>query len=130
MSIVYDVRKDSWEFELPYPNHTGNHSVRHGGGSHYLTEGAKAYRALVEYAAVKGLVKDLQLAGPLEVSFLVAPPNKAARDTDNLLKVVNDAITKAGIWVDDSNKVIRRTIFEWTAPEGEGRILVTIKTLL
>lgn len=43
MSVLANV-------ELPYPGHTGNTSVRHGGGRHYLTPEANAYRVQVASA--------------------------------------------------------------------------------
>lgn len=114
------------EFELPYPSSTGNRSVRHGGGAHYLTPAAVAYRLLVALACKRWGVAGKRLAGPLVASFLVAPPDRRARDADNLLKVVQDAMTKAAVWVDDSNAVVRKTVLEWVAPEKGGRILVCL----
>lgn len=117
------------EFELPYPKGSGNHSVRHGGGAHYLTAAAKAYRSLVAFECLRQGVHGLKLAGPLQLEILAAPPDLRARDDDNLLKVVKDAITKAGVWVDDSNKVIRKTVLEWCDREEGGRVLVTLSCI-
>lgn len=58
------------------------------------------------------------------MDFLVEPPDLRARDVDNLMKVVKDALTDAGFWVDDSNKVIRKGSWEWAGP-GKGSVLVT-----
>ena len=55
----------------------------------------------------------LLLPGPLEVLYTLHPPDLRARDEDNVLKVVKDALTRARVWVDDSNKVITRSVVEW-----------------
>jgi len=108
--------------ELPYPGGSGNHSVRHAGGSHYLSDEAKAYRVLVALACrhVRPVV------GPLCLDWLIAPPDKRARDIDNLFKVVCDALTHAGFWPDDSNKVITQGAWQWAAPVPGGAIFLTV----
>lgn len=112
--------------ELPYPSASGNRLVRHSGDKHYLTKEALAYRALVAIAMHDQGVHSLRLAGPLALEFAIAPPDRRARDADNLLKPVLDAITKAGVWIDDSNKVITKTTVEWCDREPGCRILLTI----
>jgi len=115
--------------EIPYPNHTGNHSVRHAGGRHYLTQEARDYRMAVYKAAVRAGLAAARLTGPLMAEFILAPPDRRARDADNLLKVVKDGLTQAGVWVDDSNKVIRETRVRWTDPMPGGAIHLTITGL-
>lgn len=110
---------------IPYPTHSGNHQRRNfvtASGKMPLTEETKAYRAQVHALLYSQRQSDLKLAGPLEVQWLVNPPDRRARDTANLIKTVEDAITKAGFWLDDSNRVIRRTMFEWAEPVKGGRI--------
>lgn len=109
------------QVEIPYPGHTGNSSTRHANGKHYLTREAIAYRWAV--AAAVGRV--VPLAGPFSVDWLIAPPDRRARDADNLHKVCGDALTHAGWWVDDSNKVIVSGRWKWTEPIKGGRIMVT-----
>lgn len=48
---------------------------------------------------------------------LVAPDNRA-RDAGNCDKAVMDILVKAGVIVDDSNRYVRKLIFEW-AEHGE-----------
>lgn len=118
--------------ELPYPPVTGNLAVRHAGrGVHYKTEPAKAYEravaAAVQIGRLTGQIAPQALAGPLVVSWVLAPPDRRARDCDNVRKVVGDALTKAGLWSDDSNRVLVRELFEWTDPVIGGQILVTVE---
>lgn len=99
---------------LPYPpaGTTGNHAVKHGGGNHYLTKAALHYRASIAQAvALQNARRGLE--GPLEVVWTLYPPDLRARDSGNVLKSLADNLTKAGVWVDDSNKVIRREVIEW-----------------
>lgn len=112
--------------ELPYPPVTGNRATRHGGGAHYRLPEAKRYRGAI-CMLIASLRLNLGLTGPLTVDWVLAPPDKRARDQTNVLKEVEDCLTEAGLWTDDSNKVIRRTTVEWTEPVKNGAILVTVR---
>lgn len=123
----------SWEFSLPWPAATGNHAVKHTRtGGHYKTPAAKAYEGtvaqIVAGMGMGSLLGQKPLDGPLAVSWLLSPPDRRARDIDNLRKVVADALTKAGFWVDDSNKVLTRESFEWadSTPGGEVSLVVEV----
>lgn len=116
-----------YQIELPYPEHSGNQATRHSRGQHYTTDATQMYRAQVLQTALRLGLHERALSGPLEVDWLVAPPDTRARDEDNLRKPVQDAVTKARIWADDSNRVIRRSTFTWTDPVPGGAILLTIK---
>ena len=120
--------------ELPYPPVTGNQAVRHAGrGVHYKTAQAKAYESAVAIRVrlnrVLGQLSAKPLAGPLKASWVLAPPDRRARDCDNVRKIVGDALTKAGLWADDSNKVLVRESFEWVAPEPGGKLLLTLQSI-
>jgi crossover junction endodeoxyribonuclease RusA len=122
----------TFEFELPWPKVLGNHATKHTrAGGHYKVPEAVAYDALVgQIVASMGmgrLTSQKPLAGPLSVSWLLAPPDNRARDVDNVRKVVADALTKAGFWKDDSNKVLTRETFEWTPPTPGGAIGLTVE---
>jgi len=114
------------ELELPWPP-TGNHATKHTrSGVHYKTPEAVRYRAAIaQLLGWKGLGKE-PLAGPLKVDWLLAPPDRRARDVDNARKEAADALTLGKLWVDDSNKVIRKETFIWTDPEPKGKIFLTI----
>lgn len=113
---------------LPYPpaGTTGNHAVQHGGGGHYLTPAAKRYRTDIAVAVVQQ-GGNKHLTGPLAVVWIVNPPDLRARDCDNLRKTCADNLTKAGVWLDDSNKVIKRELFVWGEVVKNGRVTVKIR---
>ena len=115
---------EAFEIELPWPNRTGNRAVRHGGGSHYLSREAVAYRNAVRRALEARRLADRGWVGPYQLELVLQPPDGRARDGDTLEKVLLDAIVKAGLLADDSNRVIQRVTREWTAPDKPGRILV------
>jgi crossover junction endodeoxyribonuclease RusA len=110
--------------DLPYPRVTGNHAVKHTrAGGHYVTAEAQAY-----YDDVARIVRGRRApAGLLRTDWIIAPPDRRARDFDNLSKIVKDALTRAGFWTDDSNKVIGCGSWTWvTSPIKEGRVNLTV----
>lgn len=88
--------------ELPYPP-SGNHMWKHTrGGKHYLADQARSY-----YEHVSMLVRyeqgaSVEYAGRLAVTCHIYPPDKRRRDLDNVWKVVSDSLTKANVWIDDT----------------------------
>jgi crossover junction endodeoxyribonuclease RusA len=115
--------------ELPWPP-TGNHATKHTrSGGHYKTREAALYRAIVRTEVYLLGLTCLPLVGPLEASWLLSPPDRRARDVDNVRKELADALTLAGFWLDDSCKVIRRERFEWTDPTPGGRVHLTVEVL-
>ena len=118
------------EIILPYPpaGTTGNHAVKHARGGHYLTTATKRYRYAVMMCCATQRARR-QLAGPLLVEWAFNPPDRRARDSDNVLKTLKDAMTAAGVWIDDSNKVIRRESIEWLEPLTDGRVVVHIRAM-
>jgi crossover junction endodeoxyribonuclease RusA len=113
-----------YQLTLPYPVHSGNRAVRHARGLHYVSDKTLEYRTRVADIAGRLGLRARKLAGPLRVEFLLAPPDSRARDADNVLKVVKDALTKAGVWADDSNKVITELGVKWAPYLAEGGVVV------
>ena len=114
--------------EIDYPYVSGNRAVRHGPKAHRTNPLAKQYYQMVAHQVrSKGMA--LRLAGPLRVAFELFPPNLAARDADNAMKTIKDALTKAQFWVDDSNKVIRAGSWEWgaRAEDEPARVVVAVR---
>jgi crossover junction endodeoxyribonuclease RusA len=93
---------------LPFPP-TGNHSVKHGGGKHYLTADAKAYLAKVR-SIVMCSAADNFIDNEIRVVCEVFPPDNRRRDLDNTWKTLADALTHANVWKDDSQIVDLRLV--------------------
>lgn len=84
---------------LPYPP-SGNHSVKNGRGRHYVPSGVLKYRNQVAWI-VQGH-RGAKLECRLEVRCVLHMPDHRKRDLDNAWKTTADALTKAGLWKDDS----------------------------
>jgi crossover junction endodeoxyribonuclease RusA len=61
--------------------------------------------------------------GRLEVTIYAYPPDRRARDLDNILKAPLDACTKGGLWADDS-QVDCLTIIRGPVRKGGGMELI------
>lgn len=114
--------------ELPYPPLSGNRAARTGQGRHYTPEALVKWRAQVRQIAMLAGLDTLAIDQPVRIVYLVQPPDRRARDADNVEKVTNDALVKAGVLKDDSNRVIRSHEFIWTDP-GEGCVHVSLELL-
>ena len=68
----------------------------------YISASGKEYREQAIEACVEQNVYGLQVEGPLDFTVILYPPDKRIRDLDNHLKGLQDAITHAKVWVDDS----------------------------
>lgn len=98
------------EFDLPFPPSL-NHGWRRVGTRTVLAKPQREYRKAVAGALAWNELHDdsapvaameLPLPGRLAVSLQFYPPNAVKRDLDNLPKAVLDALTHAGLWIDDA----------------------------
>lgn len=112
-------------FEMAYPP-TGNHSVRHAQGAHWLSPKAKAYFAVTRFDLSRQGVA-VGVEGRLRVEVMISPPDKRARDLDNVWKVAGDACTRAGVWQDDSQ--IDWLVLRRGEPVKGGRVQVSVMVM-
>ena len=111
---------------IPWPPTTGNHTTKFGRGGFYTVQSVKDYRIHIAWI-IKAAGLDKKLSGPLEIHWTGCPPDNRAVDADNIMKVVHDALTRAGLWKDDSNKIIKKTTFVWGDPVPDGLLELTVK---
>ena len=116
------------ELDLTYPPRSGNHTTQRGQGRTYTDSAIVAWRGVVANLVADAGAAQM-LPGPLHLTVWAAPPDARARDSDNLIKVLGDALTRARVWVDDSNKVIPKLTVEWFAPVNGGALKITIETI-
>lgn len=60
----------------------------------------------------------------IAVEVLFYPPTRAKRDLDNYFKALFDAMTKAGVWLDD--RQIKRIVAEWGPVTKGGKVELKI----
>jgi len=98
------------EFELPFPP-TLNLAWRRVGKNTVLAKPQRDYRKAVAGALAWSELHDADsplatldfpMPGRLAVAIRFIEPDRRKRDLDNLPKAVLDALTHAGLWVDDA----------------------------
>lgn len=121
----------SLTLRLPFPPSANTHwrNISKGplAGRVLISERGRDYRRVVlqlcmEADAMHGL------AGRLLVLIEAYPPDRRARDLDNLQKPLLDSLTKANVWRDDSQiddlHIVRRSVV------AGGAIVVHIETIV
>lgn len=87
------------EFVLPYPP-TVNTYWRRRGSTYFVSKAGERYRRDVALIVRQQRLK-LNLSGRLAIKIIAEPPDKRRRDLDNILKAPLDALTHAGLLIDD-----------------------------
>lgn len=105
MTCSYSRGRLSLRLILPYPPSVNHIYQRTRAGGVYLAPGYRRY--LIEASAsARGQAREQgvpMFTTPVSVDMIVTPPaRKRRRDLDNLIKATFDALTKAGVWADDS----------------------------
>jgi crossover junction endodeoxyribonuclease RusA len=93
-------------FRLPFPPSTNHYwlSLRNGpmAGRVVISTAGTRYRKAVGLEVLRQRVPRHQLTGKLEVKVLAFPPDRRARDLDNLFKSLLDSVQHAGVIRNDS----------------------------
>lgn len=87
---------------LPWPptqNHLWKTTSIHGKPRTYRT---KQYLEFLSFASWTIKAPRPPLAGKVKVSLTFNPPDRRRYDVDNRCKAVLDALTRCGVWQDDS----------------------------
>lgn len=111
---------------LPYPPVTGNAMARHTrAGGHYPNPRYVEWRNEVHAACVRQFA-GRPIEAPCGLIVRAHPPDRRARDADNVLKVLGDALVAAGVISDDSNRILRAVALIWGDPVKGGRLEVRL----
>ncbi|MCT7656148.1 RusA family crossover junction endodeoxyribonuclease [Oceanimonas sp. NS1] len=108
--------------ELPWPP-SMNQMWRRVNGRTVLCKAAREYRNKVAPLVLLARANK-HLAGRIRVDVVAQPPDHRQRDLDNMLKAPLDALTHAGVYLDDSQ--IDRLLIERGPVCKGGRLLVAI----
>lgn len=117
-----------YQFTLPWPpstNRIWRNVVSRGKPQTLLSVEGRKFRALAAQHCLVARVAGKRLTGRLAVELVAMPPDRRARDLDNVLKATLDALTHAGVWVDDSQ--IDRLVVTRGEVMKEGRLVVCIE---
>lgn len=111
--------------DLPWPPSI-NHYWRRVGAKTLISLEGRAYRIAV--GKVWLLAKERPINGRLKAEIWAFPPDRRARDLDNLLKATLDALQHAGAYEDDAQiddlHILRGD------PEKPGRLTVYLHPLI
>lgn len=119
---------DTIQLTLPFPPSVNGYwrAIRRGNNCcNILSKRGRDYReaALVAIAAHNLTLRGL--AGRLQVSLDLHPPTLRKYDADNMSKGVLDAITHAGVWLDDE-QVDRLNVLKCPKDADNPRVVVTV----
>lgn len=111
------------EIILPWPPSVNTY-YRTFRGRMIISKAGREYRKKVIEECQKTAL--MQFTGPIAVEIEAHRPDKRKRDIDNLGKASLDALTHAGLWVDDAQIVDLRMF--WSQRTG-GFLTVKVRAL-
>jgi crossover junction endodeoxyribonuclease RusA len=123
-------KTDSWTVTLPWPPSTNriwrNVSVA-GKPRTLLSQEGRVYRKAAADVCVVAKLAGKKISVRLALRLVVQAPDRRARDLDNMVKAVQDALTHAGVWLDDSQ--IDRLLVERGPVVKGGMVSVTLEVI-
>lgn len=107
---------------LPFPP-TINHYYGVCGKSRFIRPAGKKFR--LQVAEIVAEAGHSTFEESVSVFIRIFPPDRRKRDLDNLLKALQDALTHAGVWVDDSQIKDLHVVSDEIVKGGQTRIVIT-----
>ncbi|HDX8617827.1 RusA family crossover junction endodeoxyribonuclease [Aeromonas hydrophila] len=92
-----------------------------------LSQEGRVYRKAAADACLAAKLAGKQIPDRLALRLVVQAPDRRARDLDNTVKAVQDALTHAGVWLDDSQ--IDRLLVERGPVVKGGMVSVTVEVM-
>jgi Holliday junction resolvase RusA-like endonuclease len=119
-----DAREPWFRLTLPYPP-TGNHLYTVANHRKILSAAGRDYHTCVGEAWLLQRPRGwIPLTSHLQVIHGYYPADHRPRDIDNPVKAIHDALTKAGVWVDDRQIVDCRQLWGQVATPPYVLILI------
>lgn len=123
-------KADSWTVTLPWPpstNRIWRNVAVSGKPRTLLSQEGRVYRKAAADACLVAKLAGKQISDRLALRLVVQAPDRRARDLDNTVKAVQDALTHAGVWLDDSQ--IDRLLVERGPVVKGGMVSVTVEVM-
>lgn len=123
-------KADSWTVTLPWPpstNQIWRNVAVSGKPRTLLSQEGRVYRKAAADACLVAKLAGKQIPDRLALRLVVQAPDRRARDLDNTVKAVQDALTHAGVWLDDSQ--IDRLLVERGPVVKGGMVSVTVEVM-
>ena len=123
-------KADSWTVTLPWPpstNRIWRNVAVSGKPRTLLSQEGRVYRKAAADACLVAKLAGKQIPDRLALRLVVQAPDRRARDLDNTVKAVQDALTHAGVWLDDSQ--IDRLLVERGPVVKGGMVSVTVEAM-
>jgi Holliday junction resolvase RusA-like endonuclease len=121
---AHSAREPWLRLTLPYPR-SGNHLYTVAQNRKILSADGHDYHASVAALWLEQRPRDwVPLTSHLQVVHGFYPPDHRPRDIDNPVKVIHDALTKAGVWADDRQIVDCRQLWGHVAKEPYVLVLI------
>ncbi|MGL6421602.1 RusA family crossover junction endodeoxyribonuclease [Aeromonas caviae] len=123
-------KADSWTVTLPWPpstNRIWRNVAVSGKPRTLLSQEGRVYRKAAADACLAAKLAGKQIPDRLALRLVVQAPDRRARDLDNTVKAVQDALTHAGLWLDDSQ--IDRLLVERGPVVKGGMVSVTVEVM-
>lgn len=112
---------------LPYPPSV-NHLYFNASTGRVMRQEGRVYKQAVLAAVLRALNgRPAAYEGRLGLDIAVYFPDRRKRDLDNLIKITQDSLTSAGVWLDD--KQIKDLHIWQAGMQKGGKLEVTVRTL-
>lgn len=112
------MRRTHMNLALPFPPSINSIYIPIGRGRQILSKKAVEYHQLFE-KLLNEQGHPGKSSGFLEARVWICPPDRRARDCDNILKILFDAMQKCGIYDNDSQiKRVDLVMDYWPFPDG------------
>ena len=113
---------------LPFPPSFNNYWLRTRRGGVRLSDRGVAFRQAVRLIVLRHRSRDrFPLLGDVTMTIELHQPRRGKYDWDNFAKATSDALTHAGVYLDDSQ--VRLGAVEVCAPLAGGAIVVGLDTV-
>lgn len=121
------------ELILPFPPSMNSYwrSPNKGAlkGRHLISERGRKFRTEAIGRVLEQLRRQPKpITTDIAVAVVFYPPNKVPRDLDNYFKALFDAMTHAGVWIDD--RQVKMIAAEWGPVTKGGKVELSIREVV